>query len=78
MSQPGASKALREIESIFGVELFVRTNRGLEPNTAGHCVIRYARLFQSDMAHLRDDLLGVMRGSAAECRLEPSWVRFRY
>ena len=62
MSQPGASKALREIESIFGVELFVRTNRGLEPNAAGHCVIRYARLFQSDMAHLREDLLGVMRG----------------
>ncbi|MFL9860406.1 LysR family transcriptional regulator [Paraburkholderia madseniana] len=62
MSQPGASKALREIESIFGVELFVRTNRGLEPNAAGHCVIRYARLFQSDMAHLRDELLGVMRG----------------
>lgn len=62
MSQPGASKALREIESIFGVELFVRTNRGLEPNAAGQCVIRYARLFQTDMAHLREDLLGVMRG----------------
>lgn len=62
MSQPGASKALREIESIFGVELFVRTNRGLEPNAAGHCVIRYARLFQTDMAHLRDELLDVLRG----------------
>ncbi|AQH01482.1 LysR family transcriptional regulator [Burkholderia sp. KK1] len=62
MSQPGASKALREIESIFGVELFVRTNRGLEPNAAGHCVIRYARLFQTDMGHLRDELLDVLRG----------------
>jgi len=62
MSQPGASKALREIESIFGVELFVRTNRGLEPNAAGHCLVRYARLFQSDMAHLRDELLDVLRG----------------
>lgn len=62
MSQPGASKALREIESIFGVELFVRTNRGLEPNAAGHCVIRYARLFQTDIAHLRDELLDVLRG----------------
>lgn len=62
MSQPGASKALREIESIFGVELFVRTNRGLEPNAAGHCVIRYAHLFQTDIAHLRDELLDVLRG----------------
>ena len=63
MSQPGASKALKEIESIFGLELFTRTNRGLEPNPAGHCVIKYARLFQTDIAHLRDELIGVLSGS---------------
>ncbi|WP_432239560.1 LysR family transcriptional regulator [Herbaspirillum robiniae] len=62
MSQPGASKALREIESIFGMDLFTRTNRGLEPNSAGYCVIRYARLFQTDIAHLRGELENVMEG----------------
>lgn len=62
LSQPGASKALREIESTFGMELFTRTNRGLEPNAAGHSVIRYARLFQTDIAHLRDELIGMMTG----------------
>lgn len=63
MSQPGASKALKEIESTFGIELFTRTNRGLEPNPAGRCVIKYARLFQTDIAHLREELIGVLSGS---------------
>ena len=62
ISQPAASKALREIESIFGMELFQRTNRGLAANAAGRCVTRYARLFQSDMEHLRDDLREIMQG----------------
>ena len=62
LTQPGASKALQEIETTFGTRLFVRTNRGLEPNAVGHCVIRYARLIQTDVAHLRDEIVGIMRG----------------
>ncbi len=62
LTQPGASKALQEIETTFGTPLFVRTNRGLEPNAVGHCVIRYARLIQTDVAHLRDEIIGIMRG----------------
>jgi DNA-binding transcriptional LysR family regulator len=62
LTQPGASKSLREIESALGTELFVRTNRGLEPNDVGHCVIRYARLIQTDMAHLREEMSGILQG----------------
>jgi DNA-binding transcriptional LysR family regulator len=62
MTQPGASKALHEIETTFGASLFERSNRGLEPNAVGHCVIRYARLIQSDLAHLREEMVGIMRG----------------
>jgi len=62
LTQPGASKALQEIEMTFGTPLFIRTNRGLEPNEVGHCVIRYARLIQTDLAHLRDEIVGIMRG----------------
>ena len=62
LTQPGASKSLQEIETTFGTPLFVRTNRGLEPNAVGHCVIRYARLIQTDLAHLRDELVGILRG----------------
>ncbi|GAB5096006.1 LysR family transcriptional regulator [Caballeronia sp. HLA56] len=62
LTQPGASKALHEIETTFGAPLFVRTNRGLEPNAIGHCVIRYARLIHTDLAHLREEIVGIMRG----------------
>jgi DNA-binding transcriptional LysR family regulator len=62
LTQPGASKSLQEIETTFGTPLFVRTNRGLEPNAVGHCVIRYARLIQTDLAHLREELVGIQRG----------------
>jgi DNA-binding transcriptional LysR family regulator len=62
LTQPGASKSLHEIESALGAELFVRTNRGLEPNDVGHCVIRYARLIQTDLAHLREEMIGILQG----------------
>lgn len=62
LSQPGASKSLHEIESALGCELFLRTNRGLEPNDIGHCVIRYARLIETDIAHLRQDMIGILQG----------------
>ncbi|MGF6767803.1 DNA-binding transcriptional LysR family regulator [Paraburkholderia sp. GAS199] len=62
LTQPGASKALQEIETTFGTALFNRTNRGLEPNEVGHCVIRYARLIHTDVAHLRQEIVGILRG----------------
>ncbi|WP_109513900.1 LysR family transcriptional regulator [Pseudomonas ovata] len=62
ITQPGATQALNEIESAFGTRLFTRTSQGLEPNDLGRCVIRYARLIHSDMAHLREEMLGILQG----------------
>jgi DNA-binding transcriptional LysR family regulator len=62
LTQPGASKSLQEIEATFGARLFNRNNRGLEPTELGHCVIRYARLIQTDLAHLREEMLSIMDG----------------
>lgn len=62
LTQPGATKALQEIESAMGEQLFVRNHRGLEPNELGHCVIRYARLVMTDMQHLREEMKGVLEG----------------
>jgi len=69
LTQPGASKALQEIETTFGTRLFHRTNRGLEPNEAGHCAIRYARLIQTDLAHLHDELVGLSRGRGGRVKV---------
>ena len=62
ISQPGATKALHEIESTLGATLFLRTHQGLQPNDLGRCVIRYARLIESDLAHLREEMLGILQG----------------
>jgi len=62
ISQPGATKALHEIESILGMPLFERQPKGLKPNDVGRCVIRYARLIYSDLAHLREEMIGIMQG----------------
>ena len=60
LTQPGAGKALQEIETSFGTPLFVRTIRVLQPKAVGHCVIRYARLIQTDLAHLREEIGGIL------------------
>lgn len=62
LTQPGASKALQEIESALGVSLFLRTPRGLAPTEMGHLVVRYARLIQTDLAHLREEMQGLLQG----------------
>ncbi|GAB7531022.1 LysR family transcriptional regulator [Pseudomonas sp. 3A(2025)] len=62
ITQPGATQALNEIESAFGTRLFTRTSQGLAPNDLGRCVIRYARLIHSDMAHLREEMIGILQG----------------
>lgn len=62
ISQPGATKALHEIESTFGMQLFSRTTQGLQPTDLGSCVIRYARLVLGDLAHLREEMLGIIQG----------------
>lgn len=63
MSQPGVSKALREIEEAIGVTLFARTQQGLVPTDMGRCAIRYARLMLSSLAHMHKELLGMSRTS---------------
>ena len=77
ISQPGASKALQEIETTFGAALFVRTNRGLEANDLGLCVERYARMIYTDLGHLRNELDAIQKGDGGRWRSAPSWEPYR-
>jgi DNA-binding transcriptional LysR family regulator len=63
LTQPGATKALREIEATFGATLFSRSPQGIQPNELGRCVIRYARLIHMDVAHLREEMAGILQGA---------------
>lgn len=49
LSQPAITKALREVEDIFGTTLFERSPRGLKPTAAGEAVLRYAKRWLSDL-----------------------------
>lgn len=49
ISQPAATKALAELEAIFGAPLFLRTGRGMQPTSLGELALVRARRMQSDL-----------------------------
>jgi DNA-binding transcriptional LysR family regulator len=69
MTQPGATKMLHEIEATFDARLFERSKRGVQANELGRCVLRYARLLQSDLTHLREEFTGVLTGKGGRLRV---------
>jgi DNA-binding transcriptional LysR family regulator len=64
MTQPGASKLLREAESAFGLPLFERTRRGATPNRYGAMVVERARLVMGLLDTTRSDLAAIAGGLA--------------
>jgi DNA-binding transcriptional LysR family regulator len=80
LSQPATTKSLREIEAMFGTELFARSPRGIVPNELGRCVIRHARAVRSEVGALREELAAIMRGSGGTLAIGavmgavPTWL----
>jgi DNA-binding transcriptional LysR family regulator len=65
MSQPAASKMLKDMEELFGVALFERLPRGMRPTVYGDTLVRHVRMAldnlvqgQSAMAALQAGLSG--------------------
>ena len=69
LSQPTASKLLREIEEIFGTLLFTRNRRGLAPTPAGLAMTRRASLMLEEMHATHQELLAAMQGATSRVRL---------
>ncbi|SDV47264.1 LysR family transcriptional regulator [Chitinasiproducens palmae] len=63
MSQPGVSKALKEIEDAMGTTLFARSPQGLIATEMGRCAIRHARLMCASLAHMHEELGALSRGN---------------
>ena len=68
MSQPAASKMLRDIETLLGVPLFDRLPRGIRPTPYGDTMIRHVRMAmhnlqqgQESVNALRAGLSGLVR-----------------
>lgn len=62
MSQPAASKMLKDVETFFGMTLFLRQPRSMEITESGRLLVRYARSILNDTDRLIDDLISLREG----------------
>lgn len=63
LSQPALTKMLREIEAMVGQQLFLRSNRGISPTTAGNVLCRRARHFHAVLRETAEEMHAVEDGS---------------
>ena len=66
MSQPAATKMLRELEHTLGHPLFDRVGRGLKLTAAGRCVLAYFRGLRGTVESLGRELQELRQGSAGK------------
>ncbi|MCV6904058.1 MAG: LysR substrate-binding domain-containing protein [Achromobacter xylosoxidans] len=69
MTQPAASKMLRELEQMLEVQLFERLPRGVQPTEYGKALIRHARLVIESLDQAHDELAGLKEGQAGHVRV---------
>ena len=62
MTQPAASKQLKDLEDMLEVRLFDRHARGMEPTLYGETMIRHARMALSSLAAAHDDIVALKHG----------------
>jgi DNA-binding transcriptional LysR family regulator len=69
LSQPAITKALHEVEDIFGTSLFERSSRGLKPTVAGEAVLRYAQRWLADLESTAKVLAAIDAGHGGRVRI---------
>jgi DNA-binding transcriptional LysR family regulator len=69
LSQPAITKALHEVEDIFGSVLFTRSSRGLVPTPAGDAVLDYARRWLAELEATTRVLTSIEAGRSGRLRL---------
>ncbi len=56
ISQPAATKLLKDLETDFNVKLFDRTNRGVVPTEFGRALVRHGKLILAQISHAAQEL----------------------
>lgn len=69
LSQPAITKALHEVEDIFGSRLFDRSSRGLVPTAAGEAVLLYAKRWLAELDATTRVLTSLGAGRSGRLRL---------
>lgn len=62
LSQPAATKLIKDLETDFDVPLFTRTNRGAVPTAFGHSLIRHGKLVFAQITHAAQELEDLSQG----------------
>jgi DNA-binding transcriptional LysR family regulator len=62
LTQPAASKLLRQIESALDVKLFDRHARGMTPTCYGEILVRHAQLALSELGLAREEIVALKSG----------------
>ncbi|MDL2356402.1 MAG: LysR family transcriptional regulator [Pseudomonadota bacterium] len=66
MTQPAASKQIKDLEEMLGVRLFDRLPRGMEPTLYGETMIRHARMALTSLSLAHDDIVALKAGLAGQ------------
>jgi DNA-binding transcriptional LysR family regulator len=66
MTQPAASKQIKDLEEMLEVRLFERLPRGMEPTIYGETMIRHARMALTSLALAHDDLVTLKAGLSGQ------------
>jgi DNA-binding transcriptional LysR family regulator len=69
MSQPAASRLLRELEQTIGTELFERQARGVKANRYGEALIRHARNALSSLTEAAVEIDSLRSGRTGQVRV---------
>lgn len=69
MTQPAASKLLREIEEALQVQLFERRARGIVPTLSGEILVRHARSILSEINLAQQELATLKSGLSGQTSL---------
>jgi DNA-binding transcriptional LysR family regulator len=66
MTQPAASKLLREIEIALDVKLFERHARGIVPTWYGEILVRHARLALAEIGQAQEEIAALKSGQSGK------------
>lgn len=69
MTQPAASKLLKDLEDVLGVQLFERLPRGMRPTWYGDTMIRHARAALASLNQAHDELQAAKNGQFGQVHL---------
>jgi len=69
VTQPAATRMLKELEDALGVPLFDRYAWGMQATAYGETMIRYARGVLTDLSEARDEMAALAAGAKGKLRI---------